>query len=233
MKPSPRLFPLALTLVLHGTVSIAASPAAGIDLTGFDSSVRAQDDLFESVNGGWRKRTEIPADKPQYGSFIRLRDISDERVRNIVDELARQKHDAGSVAQKVGDFYASFLDTEAIDKAGMAPVEPLLAEIDAIGTFAELAQWQGRTQGLVNAPVALWVGADRKQPTMNRAITWQGGLGLPDRDYYLKTDDTRKVKARAAYEVYLTTLAAQAGEVEPARAALRVMAIEQRIAEAH
>jgi putative endopeptidase len=228
-----RLQPLALALGLHGAVALAAAPVAGLDTTGFDTSVRAQDDLFEATNGRWLKATEIPADKPEYGTFIQLRDLADQRVRTIVDELAKGKPEGGSVAQKVGAFYATFLDTEVIDKAGMAPVAPLLAEIDAIDGPTALAQWQGRAQGVVNIPVQLWVQADFKQPALNRALTWQGGLGLPDRDYYLKADDERKAEARAAYKVYLTTLAGAVGEKEPARAALRVMAIEQRIAQAH
>jgi putative endopeptidase len=224
---------LAMAVALHGPLALAATSVSGLDTKGFDPAVRAQDDLFEATNGGWLKATAIPADKPESGTFIQLRDLSDQRVRTIVDELAKGKHEAGSVAQKVGDFYATFLDTEAIDKAGMATVAPVLAEIDAIDGPAALARWQGRVQGVVETPVQLWVMADFKQPTLNRALTWQGGLGLPDRDYYLKADDEREAKARAAYEVYLTTLAAAAGEKEPARAALRVMSIEQRIAQAH
>jgi putative endopeptidase len=224
---------LALVPLLHGPLAIGAASVSGLDTKGFDPAVRAQDDLFEATNGGWLKTTAIPADKPEYGTFIQLRDLSDQRVRTIVDDLAKGKHEGGSVAQKVGAFYATFLDTEAIDKAGMAPVAPLLAEIDAIDGLTTLAQWQGHVQGLVETPVQLWVVADFKQPTMNRALTWQGGLGLPDRDYYLKADDESKAKARAAYDVYLTTLAGAAGDKDPARAALRVMAIEQRIAQAH
>ncbi len=215
------------------TPSLAASPASGLDLPGFDTTVRPQDDLFRAANGTWIKTTEIPADKPEFGAFIQLRDLSDRQVRAIVDELATQAHKPGSVAQKVGAFYASYLDTAAIDKAGLAPVKGLLAEIDAIKTPRQLAQWQGRVQGRLDTPVPLWVDADFKQPTLNRALTWQGGLGLPDRDYYLKKDDERLAKARAAYAVYLKALATLAGEAQPDDVAARVLAIEQRIAELH
>ena len=223
----------AFALAMPATGASLAAPGPGLDLPGFDPAVRVQDDLFRAVNGGWLKATEIPADKPEVGTFIELRDLSDRRVRAIVDELATQKHPAGSVQQKVGVFYASYLDTDAIDQAGLAPLQPLLAEIDQISTALQLAQWQGRQQGRLNTPLALWVMADFKQPTLNRAITWQGGLGLPDRDYYLKPDDSRLAKARAAYETYLVTLATLAGEKEPADVARRALAIEQRIAELH
>jgi len=231
-KQSLKLTTLALLLQLAGA-AFAAPLSSGLDMPGFDPAVRAQDDLFRAANGGWMKATEIPADKSEYGAFIQLRDLSDKRVRAIVDELATQQHPSGSVAQKVGAFYASFMNTEAIDKAGLAPVKPLLAEIDAIKSLKELAAWQGRMQGRLETPVQLWVMGDFKEPTVNRALTWQGGLGLPDRDYYLKKDDERMGKARAAYAQYLTLLATQAGEAKPAEAADRVMALEQRIAEAH
>ncbi len=137
------------------------------------------------------------------------------------------------MAQKVGAFYAAFTDTEAIDKAGLAPIAPLLAQIDALKSPNELAAWQGRMQGAITTPVALAVLPDFKEPTVNRAITWQGGLGLPDRDYYLKKDDERLGKVRVAYEQYLVLLATQAGMAQPADAARRVLAIEERIAQAH
>ena len=212
---------------------LAAAPVSGLDLPGFDPGVRPQDDLFRAANGTWLKTTEIPADKPEYGTFIQLRDLSDQQVRAIVDELATQSHKPGSVAQKVGAFYAGYLDTAAIDKAGLVPLQDLLAGIDAIKTPRQLAQWQGRVQGRVDTPVALWVDADFKQPTLNRALTWQGGLGLPDRDYYLKKDDERLAKARAAYAQYLQTLATLVGDKQPEDVATRVLAIEQRIAELH
>lgn len=221
----------AITLLLP--CALAGASSAGLDSAGFDPSVRVQDDLFRAINGGWLKATPIPAEKPEYGTFIQLRDRSDQRVRAIVDELERHENAPGSVAQKVGSFYASFLDTSAIDKAGLAPMQPMLAEIDAIGSMKELARWQGRVLGTVDTPVGFDVVPDAKQPTLNLAITWQGGLGLPDRDYYLKTDDERLSKARAAYLTYLAALAPYAGEKDGDAAARRVMAIEEHIAQAH
>jgi putative endopeptidase len=228
--PTRHALLVAATAVLAACASTVNS---GLDTQGFDPAVRVQDDLFRAVNGRWLQTTEIPADKSDYGVFIQLRDRSDERVRAIVEALAKQTHAPGSVAQKVGAFYASFIDTDAIDKAGLAPIAPLLAQIDAIRSPSELAAWQGRMQGTITTPVSLAVLPDFKEPAINRAITWQGGLGLPDRDYYLKKDDERLAKARAAYEQYLALLATQAGVPQPADAARRVLAIEERIAEAH
>ena len=214
-----------------------AAGGAGLDLSGFDPDVRFQDDLFRAANGRWLQTTEIPADKSRYGAFSQLADLSDERLRAIVDELTgtEHEHQPGSVEHQVAAFYGSFMNTDAIDAAGLAPINALLAEIDAIETTAQLAQWQGRMQGRLNTPVILWVQADFKEPGINRALTWQGGLGLPDRDYYLLRDDARMAAARGAYATYLTTLATLAGlpEITAHNAAERVLAIEQRIAALH
>ncbi|MFT5036052.1 MAG: putative endopeptidase [Litorivivens sp.] len=209
-----------------------AAGGGGLDLSGADPAVRFQDDLFHAANGGWLARTEIPSDKSRFGAFSQLGDLSDQRLRDILDELTAQPSAAGSDADRVATFFAAFLDTEAIDQAGLSAIQPQLAEIDAISNAVQLAQWQGRMQGLLDTPVALWVMADFKQPDLNRALTWQGGLGLPDRDYYLQ-GDTRMAETRAAYAVYLTELARLAGEPEPAQAAATVLAIEHRIALLH
>ncbi|MED5620964.1 M13 family metallopeptidase [Ideonella sp. BN130291] len=218
----------ALALV---SVAFAAPPVSGIDKAALDPSVRPQDDLFQAANGTWLKKTEIPADKADWGITREMRDRSDARVRQIVEDLAKAKHAPGSIEQKIGDYYAAFIDEAAIDKAGLAPVKPWLAEIDAAATPAELARLMGRLQGVSSTAIELAVYPDPKEPGIYRALTWQDGLGLPDRDYYLK-DDERFAKARAAYKVYLETLFAQIGDKAAAEHAKSVYAIEQRLAEA-
>ena len=205
----------------------------GLDQPDFDPSVRFQDDLFRAANGGWLARAEIPSDKSRYGAFSELGDLSDKHLLDILDALATQTVPAGSVQAKVLAFYAAHLDLDAIDSAGLMSIAPLLAEIDALSNATELAHWQGRMQGLLDTPVSLWIMADFKQPDMNRALTWQGGLGMPDRDYFLLKDDPKMAAAHAAYAVYLTTLARLSGEAQPEQVAVRVLAIEQRIAELH
>lgn len=230
MKNTLRLTTLALLMHVGG-IALAAPTVSGLDFGGADKAVRPQDDLFRAGNGHWLATTEIPSDKASYGTFIQLRDLSDKRVRGIIEELAKHKASPGSVEQKVGEFYAAYMDLAAIDKAGLAPVKPLLDSIAAIQTRQQLAEWMGRNMGIVNTPVPLGIDADFKQPSLNRLQTWQGGTGLPDRDYYLKKDDERLSKARAAYLVYLETLAREAGIKEPAGAAARVMALENQLAE--
>ncbi|WP_373715818.1 M13 family metallopeptidase [Roseateles sp.] len=229
MKNTLRLTTLAL-LMQVGALAWAGPSASGLDLELADKTVRPQDDLFRAGNGKWLATTEIPADKSSYGAFMQLRDLSDQRVRAIIEELAKGKHPAGAVEQKIGDYFAAYMDTAAIDKAGLAPVKPLLDSIAAIKDREQLAVWLGAHVGSVGVPVPLGIEADFKQPTINRLITWQGGLGLPDRDYYLKKDDERMAKARGAYETYLQTLAREAGLQEGS--VQRVLAIEQRLAEA-
>ncbi|UXH78074.1 M13 family metallopeptidase [Roseateles amylovorans] len=232
MKNALRLTTLALLMHLGGS-AMAAPPQSGLALPGFDKSVRPQDDLFRAANGHWLSSTEIPGDKSSYGTFVQLGDLSDKRVRGIVEELAKKKGKPGSVEQKVGDYYAAYLNTAAIDKAGLAPVKPLLDSIAAIENREQLAVWMGRQTGVINTPVPLTIDADFKDPTINRLVTWQGGLGLPDRDYYLKADDERLAKARGAYQNYLETLARLARIEDPAGAAKRVIALEHRLAEVH
>ncbi|MFT7722777.1 MAG: M13 family metallopeptidase [Roseateles sp.] len=230
MKPALKLTAIALLAMQLGG-AVAAAPNSGLDLAGFDKAVRPQDDLFRAANGHWLATTEIPGDKASYGTFIQLRDLSDQRVRTIIEELAKRKARPGSVEQKVGGFYAAYMDTAAIDKAGLAPIKPLLDGIAALRTREQLAAWMGAHMDQLNMPVALAVDADAKDPGTNLLMTWQAGIGLPDRDYYLKQDDERLAKARAAYAVYLETLAREAGIAEPAAAAQRVLALEQQLAE--
>lgn len=150
---------LALLTLLLGPAmaSFAASPAPGLDVSGFDPAVRAQDDLFRATNGRWLAAKTIPDDKA-YAFGVEINDVTDRHVRAIVEDLAATPQTAGSVEHKIGAFYASYLDTAAIDRVGLAPIRPLLAEIDAIETPTQLARWQGRAQGRLEAPVLLkWV----------------------------------------------------------------------------
>ena len=230
MKNVLRLTTLALLMQLGG-LAMAAQPQSGLDLKGYDKTVRPQDDLFRAANGHWLSTTEIPADKASYGAFHLLADLSDKRARAIIEDLSKKKAQGGSVEQKIGDYYAAYMNTAAIDKAGLAPIKPLLDSIAAIQTRTQLATWLGAQTGVLDTPVPLGIEADYQDPTINRLQTWQGGLGLPDRDYYLKKDDERLAKARAAYLDYLQTLAKAAGIADPAGSAQRVLALEERLAE--
>jgi putative endopeptidase len=222
----------ALALLTAAGAALAAAPISGLDLAGFDPGVRVQDDLFRAANGGWLTRTPIPVDKPEFGTFIALGDLSDTRVRAIVDELGARPQRPGSVESKIATFFAAYTDTAGIDRAGLQPARATLAGIAAIRTRTDLARWMGQAQGRFNTPVGLWVMPDYKDPGTYRALTWQGGLGMPDRDYYLK-DDERLAAARAAYAEHLKRLATLAGLARPGNVATQVLALETRIAQVH
>jgi putative endopeptidase len=232
---SLRLSSLTVALAMQAGAVLAQAPTpplkSGLDRGGFDAGVRVQDDLFRAVNGQWLKDTPIPGDKPDFGLFIQLRDRSDERVRALVEDLAAQDAAPGSVEQKIGQFYRSYMDVATIDKAGLKPVAPWLAQIDAVKTKAGLAVLLGRLQGVAGTPVIAWVDADKKEPGIDRVLTWQDGLGLPDRDYYLK-DEPRFAKARTAYLAYLQTLFRESGDKHAARSAATVFAFEKKLAQA-
>ncbi|HMC14502.1 MAG TPA: M13 family metallopeptidase, partial [Albitalea sp.] len=231
MKPTLTL--VLCALALHAGAALADNaPTSSIDRTSFDTSVRAQDDLFHAANGGWLKNTPIPPDKASYGVTTELRDRSDDRVRKIVEELAAQTHPLGSIEHKIGSFYRSYVDEAAIDKAGMAPLAPWLAQVDAVTTHAELARLFGRWQGIVNTPMTMDVDSDSRNPRLNIAQANQGGLGLPDRDYYLKAE-ARFVKSRQAYLSYLETLFRLLDDPQAAASAKAVFALEKQLAEKH
>jgi predicted metalloendopeptidase len=210
----------------------AAAPAAlGVDTTNLDRSVRPQDDFFRFVNGGWLNRTQIPADRSSWGSFLELREQSSAALRTILEESVRSPAPAGSVERKIGDMYASYLDSAAVEARGLAPLQGELTAIAALtdtkqlpATFARLARLR------VAAPVGVGVGQDQRNSEKYIVGVGQSGLGLPDRDYYLK-QDAKLAAARAAYAQYIARLLTLANQADPAGAAPRVVALETRLAE--
>ncbi|MEO8153989.1 MAG: M13 family metallopeptidase [Rhizobacter sp.] len=216
-------------LAVCASTAFAASLSSGLDRSAFDASVRPQDDLFLSVTGQWIKTTAIPPDKSAYGVFQELGDRANERARKICEELAAGAAAPGSIEQKVGSYYRSYVDEAAIDAAGLAPLAPWLAQIDAVTTKPELAALWGRWLGVVESPLDMYIGGDPKEPAINRVSAQQSGLGLPDRDYYLLRD-ANFVKARAAYLVYLETLFSLSGDGQAASHAKTVFALETQLA---
>jgi putative endopeptidase len=213
----------------------AAAPAAdkpqigdfGYDMAGRDLSVKPGEDFFDYANGTWYKDTTIPADRAAYGMFHKLQDLSLERTRGILDIAAQRSGD------KVGDFYASFMDEAAVNAKGAAPVKPWLTTIkgttDKTALATEMAKLQ--RQG-VGGLVGLYIGQDDKQPDTYAVSLSQGGLGLPDRDYYLK-DDAKLATIRTAYQAYLAKMLTLAGESNAEARAAAVFAFEKSLATAH
>lgn len=212
----------------------AAPRVSGLDLASFDKAVRPQDDLFLHVNGGWLKKTEIPADKASYGAFDLLFDKAQADLRAIVEEASKSTTKApGSEAQKIGDFYDSFMDEARVEQLGLEPLRDELAAIDAISTKTELARHfaQFFKMNLIN-PVVGYVEGDAQQPTQEILYLYQGGLGLPDRDYYLK-DDAKLKEYREKYVGFLQNVLQMAGDARANASAREIFVLETRLARAH
>jgi putative endopeptidase len=220
--PSP-----AVTPVNAPATAVGASPAP--------AALRAQDDLYLYVNRAWELATPIPPDKASIGAFDGLRDISRDRVKVIIDELAAKPQAPGSDEQKIADYYRAYTDDAAIDARGLKPVQPLFALVDAAKTPADFAVLTGRLAGEgVGGPLSAFVGQDAKNATRYLASVNQSGLSLPDREYYLGDSEAYQ-KARAALVVYITTVLRESGakpEVAASQAAA-IVALETKIAAVH
>jgi putative endopeptidase len=223
----------APVVILALLLAACAAPArrSGLDAAGMDPAVRPQDDLFLAMNGRWIASTPIPPDKPDYGAFNQLRDRSDERVRSLVEELAASRPAADTPAGRIAAYYHAYMDTDTIDRNSVAALDLWLRQVDALADPDAVARWLGAAQGRFRAPFQLHISADYKNPDRYVLTVWQGGLGLPNRDYYLK-QDARFGAARDAYLVYLKTLLTLTGDPEPAEGAAQVMAFELALATA-
>lgn len=202
------LFVLAVAAAVVPTAVFGAE--SGIDPSTFDTNVRIQDDFYRAVNGTWLNETDIPADKSNYGSFTVLADLSEQRIREIIEEAAASEHPQGSDAQKVGDLYRSFMNEERCEELGVGPVKDDLAAMGKLAA-ADLSEIWGAFEATgVGSPVAMYVGQDAKESTKYIVSFYQSGTSLPDRDYYLE-DDPKYLEAREALKGYVTRLFQLAG----------------------
>jgi putative endopeptidase len=199
----------------------------GFDLAGMDRSVDPGDNFYAFANGNWDRTTEIPADRSNYGMFTVLDDLSRARTRAILDEAAR------APGSRIGDFYASFMDEEAVNAAGIAPVRPMIAEIKGIGDRSRWAAMLGRLlRRGITGPFNGFVVTDDRIPTEMIMRLTQSGLGLPDRDYYL-SDEAALAEKRTAYRNYLVQLLTLAGEPNAESRAAAVLQFERGLAQVH
>ncbi|HET9438526.1 MAG TPA: M13 family metallopeptidase [Longimicrobiales bacterium] len=210
----------------------ASGHALGIDVQHMDRSVRPQDDFFSFVSGNWVKNTEIPADQTMYGSFAILREETATKVRTLVqDAAARTNAPAGSVIQKVGAFYRAYMDSARVEALGLKPLQGELDRIAAIKTPADLAAaFANNTTIGVRNPFAAGVQQDPKNSDAYIIGIGQSGLGMPDRDYYLRNDE-KFASVRKAYADYVTRVLELAKQQDAAGAAQRILALETRLAE--
>lgn len=221
---------LASALLAACSADKPAPLASGIDKSNADQSVRAQDDLYRHVNGQWLANTPIPADKSNYGSFTRLADDAEVQLKAIIEQAAAAQAAPGTDQQKVGDFFASFMDTNTLEQRGLGPIAGTLAEIDALDSKAALMAWFGRAarQG-IKTPVVAFINQDKRDASRYAVYAYQSGLGLPDRDYYFK-DDEKSAALREAYRAHIARSFALAGQSANAEV---VYAIEIALAQGH
>ncbi|WP_306361993.1 M13 family metallopeptidase [Nocardia sp. CC227C] len=218
-----------LLVALAACTSAAPRRATGPDLTGLDAAVRPQDDLYRHVNGAWLRDVELPADKPAHGAFEELIERTEDRLRELLEELSVAR--PGTDEQRLQRLYRGFLDTDARDRAGIEPLADLLAELEKATDKPELARLMGKLTTLgVAGPIGVRIQPDRKDPSRHRAYLVQSGLGMPDRSFYL---DAEYDAQRGAYRTYLERIAAAAGMAAPAELATRTLALETEIARGH
>lgn len=204
--------------------------SSGITLANMDSSVAPQQDFFRYVNGKWLDSTEIPADKARWGSFDELRENAEKQVLAIVQQLASQQHAKGSEGQKIADLYQSFLDEELAEVLGLNPLRGELAAIENLKSHADLTTIWGNWQRYrIGTPVAVYVGQDQKQSDQYITGGSQAGLGLPDRDYYLK-DDARSIELLQKYQAFIAQLWTLAGFDNAQQVAADIVALEKQLA---
>ncbi|PZQ22892.1 MAG: peptidase M13 [Sphingopyxis macrogoltabida] len=198
----------------------------GFDMAGMDRSVQPGDDFYGFANGNWAKNTPIPDDKSNYGMFTALADLSQERTREILDAA---KGDPNSM---IGRAYASYLDSATIEAKGLAPIQPWLAKVRAVDKKGLAALLAEADRSGVQHFFGGYVGQDDKNPDVYIYNMRQGGLGMPDRDFYLK-DNERNAKLQAAYLAHLQNVLTLAGEKNAAARAQAIYDFEKKVAAVH
>jgi predicted metalloendopeptidase len=227
-----------------GAGAAAAVPAShGVDLAGIDRSVAPGDDFFRYANGTWIKSTEIPADRSSWGVGSMLGELTARRTADLIIEASKAEAPAGSDARKIGDTYATFMDESAIEAKSLQPLQPALESFAAIADSRALARALGGTLradvDVLNATnfytanlFGLWVAQDLDDPGRYSPFLLQGGLGMPDRDYYLDPSP-RMAEIRTRYQAHIAAVLKLAGIADADAKAARIFELEHRIAEAH
>ncbi|HEY0949930.1 M13 family metallopeptidase [Nocardioides sp.] len=201
---------------------------------GMNPDIRPQDDLFGHVNGRWLDETEIPADRSSWGPFVELSDAAEEHVHAIIEDLARKVlagEEVDDDAHKIGDLFASFMDTDTIARRGLAPVRPLVDAVAGLRDIRDLAAFLGEFERIGgHGMFGSYVDTDSKNSDRYLFNLVQGGLGLPDESYYR---DDKFAEIREKYVAYLTTLFGLGEHPDPGAAAATVLAIDTRMAAGH
>jgi predicted metalloendopeptidase len=227
---------LSLIAAFAGAAENAAptAPISGINKQYMDPSVRPQDDFFTYLNGEWLRKTEIPSDKQSWGTFVQMRDDLTPQLRGIIEAAQKDTHKkAGTDLQKIGDLYASYMDQQKLDVLGYKPLTGELQRIRALRDKKAIPSLMAHLAQIgVAGPYSIFITQDARASTRYAANVSQNGLGLPDRDYYLKKDDAKMADALAKYELHVAKILGMAGEKNSAAAAKAIVALETALAQA-
>ena len=215
----------------------------GIVVANMDTSANPGDNFYDYANGNWLKRFEIPPDRASFGVFTPLLDLATERTRDIIEELAKGKPAPGSEAQKIADLYHSYMDEDEIEKRGLAPIQPELRKFAAIKNKKELARAFGESLRADVDPLnntnfyttrlfGLWVAPGFNDPDHYTPYLLQGGLVLPDRDFYL-LDTPQFKEIQQKYKTHIVAMLKLGGISDPEGRAARIYDLEHAIAEKH
>jgi putative endopeptidase len=221
----------------------AKGTESGIELAAIDKSVSPGDDFNKYANGAWEKTAEIPADKSNVSVFSIINDRAQERKAELIDGIVKSNPAAGSDDARIANFYKAYMDTGAIEKRGLTPIKPDLDRIQAIADKGALAEAIGRSLRADEDPLnatnlhtenlfGIFVTQAFSDPTKTVPYILQGGLGLPDRDYYVSSDPAM-VKLRGAYTPYVAKILTLAGFPNAQARAQKIVALETKLAQAH
>ena len=231
-----KFFYTCLAIGLLGACNNPDSPKKSfVDVDGIDSSIKPGDNFFRYVNGRWYDTAKIADDQTGVGSYSFMNIPQKQLLQNILDSVSKAQNTPGSIDQKVGDFYAAGMDTATINQRGYEPIQPILGRIDAIGDVPSLVQFATTEMKTGNRSIiGFGISPDNKNSGINIAHVYQAGIGLPDRDYYFKTDSST-LAIQQAYKKYIATLLQLTGSslVDATRQAEVAYGIEKQIAAAH
>ncbi|MGV8942952.1 M13 family metallopeptidase [Thermomonas sp.] len=225
----------------QATAPVAAL-TSGIDLAGLDKAVQPGDDFDEYASGTWRKTAEIPADRSSTGIFLKVFELAEQRNKDLIQSIAAAKPAAGTNEARIADYYAAFMDEATIEKRGLDPIKPRLEQIDAIADKTALAQVMGENLRVDVDPLnatnyqtehlfGLFVSQGLEDPQHSYPYLLQGGLGMPNRDYYLSSD-AKMVALRDQYRDYIAAILDAAGIKDAKTKAQSILALETKIAKA-
>ena len=241
------MFGMAFALLSAVAQELASAPAQqqspGINLANMDRSVKPGDNFYEFANGGWIKRTEIPPDKATISVFSILADTSDKQAADLIEEVAKSSAPAGSGKRKIADLYNSFMDEAAVESKGLSPIKPHLDAIASIKDKQELAAALGQTLRADVDPLnntnfhtsnlfGLWVAPGFSDSAHYHPYLLQGGLGMPDREYYLADSEPMR-EIRKKYQAHISALLKLAGFGDTDDRGERILGLEHAIAENH